>query len=136
MRLFGLSATLLATFCLTACNNAPQPGPGGHRGGRYLGIGTYPAGRMWSRMVAAGPAADRAAATIADDEQIIVTVDSNTGEVRQCGNLTGHCIGMNPWTGVLGRGQAAPISVSEHAADADAAASVANTAEPVRPARR
>lgn len=142
MRLIGFGAALIAAAILSACNNGPQPGPGGHRGGRYLGIGTYPAGRMWSRMVAADPAPNADAAAIADDEQIIVVVDSNTGEVRQCGNLTGHCIGMNPWTATLGRGQAAPVPVRQHAADADreaeaaVPAGVSNSATPpARPTR-
>ena len=37
----------------------------------------------------------------------IVVVDSQTGEIRQCGNLSGHCIGMNPWLPRSGR--AAPV---------------------------
>jgi hypothetical protein len=138
MRLFGLGAALIATACLAACDRAaPQPGPGGYHGGRYLGIGTYPAGRMWSHMVASSPAAATDAARLGDDEQVIVTVDSHTGEVRQCGNLTGYCIGMNPWTGGLGAGQVAPIPVSEHVADqasgpAAAQPAAANIAAPVR----
>ena len=64
-----------------------------------LGIGIYPAGRD----VAAAGRAPTAAADACrarrcdDDEQVIVVVDSQTGEIRQCGNLSGHCIGMNPW---------------------------------------
>ncbi len=36
-------------------------------------------------------------AGLADDEQVIVVVDSDTGEIRQCGALSGYCVGMRPW---------------------------------------
>ena len=104
---------LIATLCLAGCGNRPEPQAAPHHGGRYLGVGTYPAGRMWSRQVTADRPADAAAATIADDEQIIVVVDSRTGEVRQCGNLSGRCIATNPW------GRTASVTLTEHAADLD-----------------
>jgi hypothetical protein len=113
------SGFLITVGALAGCNNADEPQTATHHG-RYLGIGVYSAGRMWSRMVAANRTpADRTAATTADDEQVIVVVDSHTGEVRQCGNLTGYCIGLNPWGGALGPAQAAPIRVNAHAADLD-----------------
>ena len=82
--------------------------------GRYAGIGTYPVGTLWSRMALAAQPKDDAAARTEDDSQIIVVVDSVTGEVRQCGDLSGYCIGMNPWTGALG--SAAPARLTVHAA--------------------
>jgi hypothetical protein len=45
-------------------------------------------------------------------------VDSQTGEIRQCGNLSGHCIRMNPWEAR----QSPPARVVEHQADLDRAA--------------
>ena len=60
---------------------------------------------------------DAAKATLADDAQIIVIVDSRTGEVRQCGNMSGHCITTNPWANKLGPQQGVPISLNAHAAD-------------------
>ena len=90
---------------------------GRQHGGRFLGIGVYQPGPLWSRMVAAARPTDSAAASVADDEQVIVVVDSNSGEIRQCGNLSGHCIGMNPWAGALGQGQTAPVALNAHAAD-------------------
>jgi hypothetical protein len=83
--------------------------------GRYAGVGLYPADRTWTKMRAADKPADKASATVSDDQIVIVTVDSNTGELRQCGNMSGYCIGMNPWTRQLGKPQAAPVSVTEHA---------------------
>lgn len=128
MRLFGSTLILAAMTGLAGCDHESGPGPGAHHGGRYLGIGTYSAGRLWSRMSGAAAPADPARATIADDEQIIVTVDSRTGEVRQCGNLSGHCVASNPWQSGAGSG----VNLSIHAADLDA---VSNEAAPV-PVRR
>jgi hypothetical protein len=121
MRIISSIGALAAIAALAACDTADERQTASHHG-RYLGIGVYEAGRMWSRMVRAAAPADPAAATLADDERVIVVVDSHSGEVRQCGNLTGHCIGMNPWRAPLGQGQGAPIPVTEHAADLDRAA--------------
>jgi hypothetical protein len=117
MRLFGLSFFIVAATCLSGCGQQAATNSVGHHGGRYLGIGVYQAGALWSRMVAANPPANGPAATVADDEQVIVVVDSNTGEIRQCGNFTGHCIRMNPWENALGQGQAAPVPLEAHAGD-------------------
>ena len=68
-------------------------------------------------MAATNRARDAAAANLGDDDHVIVVVDSRTGEIRQCGNYSGHCIGMNPWAGPLGQGQAAPVPLTKHAAD-------------------
>jgi hypothetical protein len=101
-------------------------------------------------MAAASRTRDAAAANLGDDSHVIVVVDSRTGEIRQCGNYSGHCIGMNPWAGPLGQGQAAPVPLTKHAADlareaeqqgrpvaeaAEAVAVEANAAE-AAPARR
>lgn len=100
--------------------------------GRYSGVGLYPADRTWTKMSAADKPADKATATVSDDQIVIVIVDSNTGELRHCGNMSGYCIGMNPWTRQLGKSQAAPISVVEHAPEktVDRPASASNEAAP------
>jgi hypothetical protein len=49
-----------------------------------------------------------------DDQAIIVVEDSRTGEVRACGDLTGYCVGMNPWTLPLSAARHAPVAMSEH----------------------
>ena len=82
--------------------------------GRYVGIGTYYAGRLWQKMVGADNVKDAAAAKLVDDDQIIVVVDSRTGEVRQCGNMTGYCTGLNPWLKPLSAAQAAPVKLTVH----------------------
>lgn len=128
-----LPLILAACLALSGCGDGPGPQPGPHHGGRYIGIGTYPAGRLWSRQAQAAQPRVPAAATIADDEQIIVTVDSRTGEVRQCGNLSGHCIASNPWS----RDEAGAVNLTEHAADLDGEAeNAAETANTARPATR
>jgi hypothetical protein len=145
MRLFGLGFFIVASACLSGCGQQPATNTVDHHGGRYLGIGVYQAGTLWSHMVAANRPANGPAATVADDEQVIVVVDSNTGEIRQCGNFTGHCIGMNPWTNALGQGQAAPVPLEAHAGDLapaaedgshHAAVNAADAAYPSRTGRR
>jgi hypothetical protein len=61
------------------------------------------------------PKVTPAARTI-DDQVIIVVEDTETGEVRACGDLTGYCIGMNPWKKMLGSSQMVPINLTEHMA--------------------
>ena len=109
-----LAASILAAS-LAGCDR-PQSPPGTHHG-RYAGVGIYLPGELWSKMVAASSPAAPAQARTADDEHVIVVVDSDTGEIRQCGDLSGYCVGMNPWTRALTSGQTAPVQRSEHAAD-------------------
>lgn len=111
MRTFGL---LLLALCAGACNQSPASDPVPHRGGRYQGIGVYGAGRMWQHIVAQEPAGDGRAARTMDDEVVIAVVDSQTGEIRQCGNISGHCIAMNPWAVPLGRDRTLPINLDAH----------------------
>lgn len=120
MRFLAFVGLIPVIPALWGCGSAVEQSSASNPRGRYLGVGTYPAGRMWQRMVTTGRPNDTTAAQLGDDEQIIVVVDSNTGEIRQCGNLTGHCIRMNPW----GSGQPMPVNLSEHAADLDRAAGV------------
>lgn len=87
---------------------------GGKGAGRYQGVGVYRAGEMWAQLKAPNAASDPAAARLDDDEEIIVVIDNLTGELRQCGNMSGHCIGMNPWAGSA---QPAPATLLKHAAD-------------------
>ena len=59
---------------------------------------------------------DSAAAKLEVDEHVIVVVDSHTGEVRQCGDYSGVCVVMNPWTGPGSR-NAMPVRLKKHAAN-------------------
>jgi len=111
-----------AGLVLTGCSRSELTGSGpGHGAGRYAGVGLYQADRMWKQLV--GPAPKEAgAARIADDSYVIVAIDSRTGELRQCGNLSGHCIGMNPWSTALTQAHLAPASLAKHAEQLDAEA--------------
>ena len=112
---------LFLTACLAGCGGPASDGLGPQQGGRYAGIGLYSPGDMWQRLVVAERPDDNMAANLRDDEVVIVVVDSRTGEVRQCGNLSGHCITMNPWAAPLGRDRALPVNLTEHRAAVDRA---------------
>jgi hypothetical protein len=107
---------IATAFSVGGCN---RPADGGSASlahhGRYVGVGIYPVGQMWSQMVVANASKDTAAAKPNDDEQVVVVVDSNTGELRQCGNLTGYCVGMNPWAKSLMASQVTPVPLAKHA---------------------
>ena len=150
MRSIGPGSALLMALSVGACDSAPELSPPPGQQGHFLGIGIYQAGEIWSRMAAASRTRDAAAANLGDDSHVIVVFDSRTGEIRQCGNFSGHCIGMNPWAGPLGQSQVAPVPLTRHAADlageaeqqsrpapdlAEAVAAEANATE-AAPARR
>jgi hypothetical protein len=120
----------IAALALAGCNrHADIDAPGHHAGGRYQGIGIYPADALWSRLTASDANKDQTRALRADDGQIIVVVDSRTGEIRQCGNLSGYCVNMNPWTGPLGADRSAPIGLSKHAEELTNETKASNDAE-------
>lgn len=114
--LLGLT---LAAFALAGCTKAEEAaaeavGRVGAKG-RFVGVGTYSPGRLWnqlSRPALASPA-DPAAATLKDDDHVIVVIDTATGELRQCGNLSGHCLTSNPWAKTTSS-QPAPAAVLKH----------------------
>jgi hypothetical protein len=131
MQRSGLLIAFMASAALSACGDAPDRGGAAHHGGRFFGIGVYVPGALWQRQAGVARPADNAAATIADDEQIIVVVDSQTGEVRQCGNLSGHCITLNPWAGTP---SGAPARLSAHAADLERETPIAVNVQTATPA--
>ncbi|MBV9882616.1 MAG: hypothetical protein JO276_06365 [Sphingomonadaceae bacterium] len=118
MRPFSL---LIVVACLAGCGQqaAYNSADATEHHGRYLGIGVYPATDLWQHLTRPQRSTDPHAATLQDDTQLIVVVDSHSGEIRQCGNMSGHCIGMNPWAAALGPGQAAPVALDAHQADLD-----------------
>ena len=124
MRLFGFGIALGAAIMLSGCGDRAGTGGGPHHGSRYVGIGLYPAGALCQHLAGVQRPTDSRAATLADDEQIIVTVDSQTGEIRQCGNLSGHCVTMNPWSG-----RPAPVNLDRHAGDLTEEETTADTAQ-------
>jgi hypothetical protein len=107
-------AVALTALGVTGCQKLGGDGAmGGHARGRYVGVGLYPADRLWAQVAGAEASKDPAAAKLDDDQQIIVVLDSQTGELRQCGNFSGHCVGMNPWSSPAG---ATPARMAKHAA--------------------
>ena len=62
--------------------------------GRFAGVGVTDAGVRWSRAIIANrPAKDSDAAKTVLDDHVIVVVDTATGAIRQCGDISGYCIG-------------------------------------------
>ena len=106
----------MACLLVTGCDSPTRADEDGTRHGRYVGIGVFSAGELWSKMTASAPK-DDAAARIADDEHVIVVVDSVTGELRECGDYSGHCISMNPWTKLISAEQETPVKLVKHMAD-------------------
>lgn len=126
-----ISGTLLLTVVgLAGCNRITEPMSDPRSHGRYAGIGIYGPGESWKRMVAARQTKASPAAKTIDDQAIVVVIDSTTGEVRSCGDMTGYCIGMAPWKTPLARSQIAPIDLTEHVKpiEAESAASAVSEA--------
>jgi hypothetical protein len=113
----GVPAALGAALLLGGCHMQPDArgGPPPHHG-RYAGIGVFDAGALWSRADIGRRSGDAAAATLSDDEHVIVVVDSDTGEVRECGDHSGLCFAMNPWTAAIA-GRQLPAKLTAHMAD-------------------
>lgn len=116
MRDFRFGAALALVTLLCGCGKMADgaSGGGGHHG-RYQGIGVYSTGQLWSQLADADRAKDPAAAGTDDDEHIIVVVDRQTGELRECGDYSGYCVSMNPWTKAIGPAQTLPAKLVKHA---------------------
>ena len=128
-------AVVLLAAMLAGCNAQPEAAEDSPRHGRYVGIGVFSVGELWSKMTAANPQ-DAAAARIADDEHVIVVVDSVTGELRECGDYSGHCISMNPWTKAISVGQESPVKLAKHMADVMRDAGKSEALATLTPAQR
>lgn len=129
-----------AAFALGGCQRAEEAaalasGKPGERG-RFVGVGLYAPREMWTQLARSDVPQDPAAATLDDDEEVIVVLDSATGEIRQCGNLSGHCIALNPWAKTASA-QDAPAALLKHARQlAEEAEAEANAAAKVPQPRR
>ena len=95
----------------TAAEAADQPGflGLGSKHGRYSAVGIYQPGESWSKMIIDQRVQGDPAPPPLDDQAIIVLADSQSGEVRACGDMSGYCVGMNPWKTALTGAQIAPI---------------------------
>ena len=109
------------TTILTACERGEYAATGSKKDqGRYSGIGTFEAGRLWSQIKRPVTGTDDKA-RLDDDEHVIVVVDTHSGEIRQCGDHSGFCVKMNPWSNDSAV-PATPVSLEKHAAQLDAEA--------------
>ena len=115
-----ISSVALLSMLLGCQEMTNDAAPDSPQHGRYSGIGIYAPSKLWAEQTAAQPKAkqDLKLATVADDEQIIVVVDGKTGEVRECGNYSGYCASIQPWTKVVETG---PVKLAKHADEVDAA---------------
>ena len=107
----------LAVFALCGCDRAATfAGLSDDAHAHYASIGIYAPGESWPRIAGPQQAKSGAPAIPLDDQAIFVVMNSRTGEIRACGDLTGYCIGMNPWKSALIATQVAPIAMKQHAA--------------------
>jgi hypothetical protein len=113
MRLSMTGLALLTLLCLSGCNRAQGALDDQGRHGRYAGVGIYSPDKQWAKVSAAAQPTGPAAAAV-DDQVIIVVVNSDTGELRACGDLSGYCIGMNPWDKPLPPSGHTPIALTSH----------------------
>lgn len=142
---------IVAALALSGCQKKEEPPAaglddvgwfGGHiRPGRFISVGLRQPGRMWAQVAPAQPKpatdqterppppVDPAAATPEDDDWIIVVMDTVSGEVRQCGDLSGRCISFNPWASMPAAGRDGPIRLEKHAAQLDAEEEAERTAQ-------
>ena len=113
MRIVAIA--LVLAIGLAGCDRHGGPaGMGSKNNGRYAGVGVFDAGRLWGEATGAPKPTDPAAATIRDDEHVIVVIDTHTGEFRQCGDHSGYCVTTNPWSAGA---TALPTKLGKHAAD-------------------
>lgn len=94
---------MLAALAAGCTRGAPAESQAARDTGRYISMGSYPAGEKWAALARQGVAlATSDKAEVSDDEQVIVFIDSRSGEIRQCGNLSGYCVTLSPWNQQLG----------------------------------
>ena len=105
-----------AVAMLAGCGAPPSRSAEAAVHGRYAGIGVYAPGELWSRMAVAGGEKASGGATTADDEHVIVVVDGQSGEVRECGDYSGVCVSLQPWTRVVAKEQTAPVTLTRRPA--------------------
>jgi len=127
--MLAVRLTLIAMLLTLLSGCGQRTGPAvldGAPHGRYAGIGIFSPGKLWAQIVPADREAkqDPALAKLADDEAIIVVVDSRTGEVRECGNLSGYCASVQPWTRAVSGG---PIRLLKHSDEVGDTNTPANT---------
>jgi hypothetical protein len=137
MRFVAIGSALVAALVLGGCARKSEAWFGDSHHGRYVGIGLYSPGKIWTKLAGYQAGKAPAAANLRDDDVVIVVTDSDTGEIRACGNLSGFCIGQNPWKSSLPAAQQAPLPLTTHQEDSDSetAAAGATPAAPAAPSK-
>jgi len=106
---------MLMALSVSGCRRLADDDPAGQAGRTgYVGIGIYAPSVAWQRLVQGKAQANPnpASARTVDDQAVIVVQNSRTGDIRACGDMTGYCIGMNPWA--KPPGQITPVSLAAH----------------------
>jgi hypothetical protein len=107
--------SLLVPLMLAGCNSLGEAASNGaHERSRFSGVGVYAPTGLWAEQLDFVKPADKSAAKLTDDDKIIVTVDGQTGEIRQCGNHSGHCVSLSAWEKGAKK---APLKLRNHAED-------------------
>jgi hypothetical protein len=127
-RVILTSGLILASTLLSGCQRGDVTTSGSAHG-RYVGVGIYAPGTPWTQMVLAQPPTSSAAARLVDDQAIIVVTDSSTGEIRACGDMSGYCVGMNPWNSSLAQSQLLPVKLAAHAKPPESTSDSDNAAD-------
>jgi hypothetical protein len=134
---FGLLAIVIGAPSLGGCRQGAVWPNARAAHGRYVGVGIYTPTAEWRQLIGKQPSSSPGAAQRQDDQVILVTADSTTGELRACGDLSGYCVGFNPWKQPLIATQTSPVPVAAHglgdapvANTADNEAAPADAAEP------
>jgi len=127
----GVSACRPKADAVADSSAAREPDPAGRAGPTgYVGVGIYSPSLAWQRMVEASAQTtpSPALARKVDDQVVIVVQNSRTGDIRACGDMTGYCVGMNPWA--KPPGQLTPVSLTDHQpTEAEQAAAQKQTAD-------
>ena len=121
---------LVAGFAslLASCGRSGTVDASHHRGGRYEGIGIATPGEGWIKIADAPKPDSDKAATLRDDDYVIFVTDTQTGEVRECGDRSGFCIKVQPWAKDA---PSAPLALTDHRkSGASEAVEVTNDTDP------
>ncbi|QUD89462.1 hypothetical protein [Phenylobacterium montanum] len=133
------TALVLAGLALSGCKKLSEPAAEERQAaqhGRYAGVGLYGPSKQWTKLISTQQTKDESTAQPIDDQIIIVVQDTVTGEVRACGDLTGYCIGMNPWKKALLAEQIAPLKLNEHVKPDQADVTVELGVKPDKPYKK